>query len=556
MAKATDNARAIFGRAVTLAQAGERPAAIALFESLIGSDAPQVQVLSALVRLNLDNQAFIAAADHMMTLARLVPAPAQLLADAADIFSRAEDFDKADQAFGALHAALPGYATGYFNHAYMLRSAHRFPEALAMYDKALQHQIDSPEEVWLNKAVILSDHLRDDEAAAVCLETALQLNPNYLPALLNRANLYEEMSDRENAKALYERALDIAPGDPTAVARLLNLSKTGEADAALVAHAEKLAAAPHMKPRDVSSLRFALGKASDASGEYETAFQHYTAANKAAKELGPAYDRERTELFFADLRDLFSPAWFESMEPASEAAPVFICGMFRSGSTVTEQVIAAHPAATPGGELDYFVALANRALAPFPAAVREKTQDEFRQMAKQYLALLEERFPGAGLVTDKRPDNFLYIGLIKTLFPKARFVHTTRHALDNCLSVYFLELADSMAYAKDLMDTAHYYVQQARLMEYWKHLFPADIFTMHYDDFIARPREQAEELLTFLDLPWHEDCLQFHKLTNTVKTVSYWQVREPLYTRSSGRHRHYAEHLAAVTAYLKKEGRL
>jgi tetratricopeptide (TPR) repeat protein len=554
MAKSGQNTREIFSRAVTHAQAGERTAAIALFESLIGGDAPQIQVLSALVRLHLDDQSFVKAADHIMQLARLVPSPAQLLADAADIYSRAEAFDKAAQAFAALHVAMPGYATGYFNHAYMLRSAHRFEAALAMYDKALQHHIDGPEEVWLNKAVILSDHMRDDEAAADCLQKALEIKPNYLPALLNRANLYEEMSDRVNARAMYERVVEIAPENPVAVARLLNLSRAGELDDALIRHAEKLTTAKHVKPRDISSLQFALGKVSDASGDYEKAFGYYTAANVTAKALGPAYDRQAAERSFADIQDLFSAEWFSNAQPVSDASPTFICGMFRSGSTLTEQVIAAHPDATPGGELEYFVALANRALAPFPAAMQEKTLEEFRHMAAQYLALLADRFPGAKLITDKRPDNFLYIGLIKTLFPNARFVHTTRNPLDNCLSVYFLELADSMAYAKDIMDTAHYYVQQARLMDHWKRLFPTDIFTMPYDDFVARPRERAEALLTFLGLPWHDDCLQFHKLTNTVKTVSYWQVREPLYTQSSGRHRHYASHLGAVEEYLSAVG--
>jgi tetratricopeptide (TPR) repeat protein len=554
MAKNDENSREIYSRAVKHAQAGERTAAIALFESLIGGEAPQVQVLSALVRLHLDNQSFVKAADHMMLLARLVSAPAQLLADAADIYSRAEAFDKAAQAFDALHTAMPGYATGYFNHAYMLRAAHRFEEALAMYDKALLHHIEGAEEVWLNKAVIHGDHLRDDKAAADCLQKALDLNASYLPALLNRANLYEETSDRAKAREIYERVVEIAPENPVAVARLLNLSRASELDDVLVRRAEKLAVAPHVKPRERSGLLFALGKGSDVRGDYEKAFSHYTAANKTAKALGPAYDRRATEQFFTDIRDLFSADWFRHTENVSDTTPTFICGMFRSGSTLTEQVIAAHPDATPGGELEYFVALANRALAPFPAAVREKTQEEFRRMATQYLELLEDRFPGAGLVTDKRPDNFLYIGLIKTLFPNARFVHTTRNALDNCLSVHFLELADSMAYAKDLMDTAHYYVQQTRLMEHWKRLFPNDVFTMHYDDFVVRPREQAEALLAFLGLLWHEDCLQFHKLTNTVKTVSYWQVREPLYTESSGRHRHYAGHLDAVREYLRAEG--
>ena len=204
--------------------------------------------------------------------------------------------------------------------------------------------------------------------------------------------------------------------------------------------------------------------------------------------------------------------------------------------------------------MEYFVALANRDLAPFPTTLGIKNSEELETLADAYIQMLNNRFPQDKLVTDKRPDNFLYIGLIKTLFPKARIIHTTRDAMDNCLSVYFLELADSMSYAKNLLDTGHYYVQQATLMDHWKRLFPDDIFTMHYDTFVREPRETTEALLSFLDLPWNDSCLNFHTLTNTVKTESFWQVREPLYTRSSGRHRNYAAQLSELRHDLQAAG--
>ncbi|WP_417450470.1 sulfotransferase [Kordiimonas sp.] len=553
MANTDDHtARERYARAVQLAQAGERENAITLFEDLVGSDAPQVQVLSALIRLNLDERKFVTAADHMMVLASKVPGPAQLLADAADIYGRAEVYDKADAAYEALHKALPGYATGYFNHGFMLRSAHRFEDALAVYDRALALGIDSPEEVWLNKAAILSDHLRRDSDAEQCLRKALTINPAYVSALLNYANLHEERSNRDAAVTLYRRAAEVDPGNTTALARLINLSGTADAEHSLLKNAAKLAEAQNTPPSEASNLHFALGRSYDARGEFETAFKHYAEGNHLASHHAPLYDRKRSEAFFAAICDTFSADWFAGLPPVSMESPVFICGMFRSGSTLTEQIIAAHPNAMPGGELEYFVSLAARDVAPFPSGIQRKTMADFQNMAQDYLKLLHERFGDHALITDKRPDNFLYLGLIKSLFPKARFIHTTRHALDNCLSVYFLQLADSMAYARDLLDTGHYYVQQQKLMDHWNTLFPGDIFEMNYDSFIENPRQRATALLEFLGLPWHEDCLEFHKLRNTVKTESYWQVREPLYTRSVGRHRNYKNHLAPLQQYLEQ----
>ena len=158
--------------------------------------------------------------------------------------------------------------------------------------------------------------------------------------------------------------------------------------------------------------------------------------------------------------------------------------------------------------------------------------------------------PEAEIVTDKRPDNFLHIGLIKTLFPEARIVHTVRQPLDNILSVYFLHLDPAMGYALDLDDAAHWYGQYRRLMAHWKSLYPNDIHDLDYDGFVADPKPSLAALLDFLGLEWEEACLEFHEAGNAVRTASAWQVREPLYRRSSGRWRNYERHLQGVIDQL------
>jgi len=156
--------------------------------------------------------------------------------------------------------------------------------------------------------------------------------------------------------------------------------------------------------------------------------------------------------------------------------------------------------------------------------------------------MLIERFPEAINVTDKRPDNFLYIGLIKALFPQAKILHTVRDALDNCLSIYFLHLDPAMSYALDLMDVGHHYREYRRLMSHWQRLFGADILDVSYDSLVRDPKPQLEQILAFLGLDWDEGCVSVGP-GRTVKTASVWQVREPLYMHSSGRSRHYAKQL-------------
>jgi hypothetical protein len=237
--------------------------------------------------------------------------------------------------------------------------------------------------------------------------------------------------------------------------------------------------------------------------------------------------------------------------------PLFVCGMFRSGSTLVEQVLAGHPRMVPGGEIDWMLRLVAGPLAPFPASFARLDDAAIARLAAEYRAHVARLFPQAGpgdFVTDKRPDNFLYIGLIKQLFPDARIVHTVRNPLDNCLSIYFLHLDHSMSYALDLADIGHYYVQYRRLMTHWKTLYGADILDLDYDALVREPRSSIERLTAFAGLEWEEACLSFEQAQRAVKTASVWQVRERLYRRSSGRWQNYAAQLAPLQAYLRDAG--
>jgi hypothetical protein len=224
--------------------------------------------------------------------------------------------------------------------------------------------------------------------------------------------------------------------------------------------------------------------------------------------------------------------------------------MFRSGSTLLEQLLGGHPSITPGGELDFIPRAVSIVLAPFPDSFDSIPAEQLSRLAADYRAMLIERFPEAINVTDKRPDNFLYIGLIKALFPQAKIVHTVRDALDNCLSIYFLHLDPAMSYALDLMDIGHHYREYLRLMSHWKRLFGADILDVSYDALVRDPKPQLEQVLAFLGLDWDEGCVSVGP-GRAVKTASVWQVREPLYMRSSGRSRHYAKQLEDLRKYIE-----
>jgi hypothetical protein len=198
--------------------------------------------------------------------------------------------------------------------------------------------------------------------------------------------------------------------------------------------------------------------------------------------------------------------------------------------------------------------MVRRELAPFPAALDALDGAHSAALAARYETQRTAAFPQGGVLTDKRPDNFLYLGVARALFPDARIVHTRRQPLDNCLSVWFLHLDHGMPYATDLLDIAHYLLQQRRLMAHWDRLFGEAVHTLDYDALVQAPREALAALLNHCGLPWHEGCLDFHATAGAVRTASVWQVRRPLYQSASGRWRQYAAHLAPLRAALEAGG--
>ncbi|MDD2919183.1 sulfotransferase [Rhodoferax sp.] len=460
---------------------------------------------------------------------------------------------EAIKAYQRLLAMKPDLPDSWYNLGYLQQRMRLFEVALTSYSRALQYGVYCPEEVQLNRAVILAEHLGKTSEALSEIDLALQLNPRYVPALLNLGNIHEQCGERKQALAAYEAVLVIEPANALALSRLPNLKLAIGASDPLIERLERAIANPGITAAERADLGFGLGKALDSAAEYDRAFAAYSAANDASRLSahpgGARYDALAHERFIDRLVAAFPSHMSYSKQLAGPVQPLFICGMFRSGSTLVEQVLASHAQVTGGGEIDLLPTMAREHLMPL---LNESTgaiePSKLQQLRDIYLSKVAARFPGSKLVTDKRPDNFLNIGLIKLLFPEAKIIHTRRHAIDNCLSIFFLHLSRSMPYALDLLDIAHWYRQYERLMAHWKSVFGDDIHDVDYDGMVTDFEPTIRRLLSHCELPWDATCLAFHKTNTVVMTPSAWQVRQPLYTRSSGRWRHYERHLDALRA--------
>lgn len=453
--------------------------------------------------------------------------------------------EEAAKHYSTVLTIAPSRTKTRFNYARLLKQMGRRQDAIAEYRECIDQGIERPEEVFSNISVAYTE-LHQNQQASAALETALQHNSDYIPALFNLGLLREEQGSWPQAVSLYERILQQKPLHPGALVHLAN-GYVGTEDIKRLSD-QLLSSLSHNDTNelDQEELLYALGKLYDQTGQFDDSFGYYQQANELSKNRCEAYDRIGQERLVSNLIAHCNDRWLDSIKPVSQASFVFVCGMFRSGTTLLEQMLAMHPALQSGGEIDFF----QRHLSPFPDALLAMGMDQLRSLGQGYIDYLDECFTGEHVVVNKRPDNFLIAGLIKGLFPNSKILLTQRGVLDNCLSLYFQPFVQAQSYANDLIDSGHYYQQHTRLISHWQTLLGDNLLTVQYESLVKSTRESLQEALAFLDLEWSEDCLRFHETKNRIRTVSAHQVRKPLYSQSIARWRNYQQPLEALRTYL------
>jgi len=452
--------------------------------------------------------------------------------------------------------ANPSSANAAFNYALYLGKDGQFEAAVDTYRQALERGIDSPEEVHLNIANLYMDHLGENDRAKEHLERALAIRPDYFGAHFNLGNLAEQFGDREEVTRRFERCLELDPASEIALARLADAHRFEDPADPLIARLDKAAAVS----RD-SDVHFALGRAWEQVGDFDRAWKHFTRGNEMDRAALPPYRPAEMDAWVSRIAAAFDHEWLARFDGASHR-PVFICGMFRTGSTLLEQALAAHPAFTPGGESEFFPRLVARQLPSYPEGVADVSARQIEEWRAAHVRLCAgrgaecsaEAGASGSRLTDKRPDNFLYIGLIKAVLPSARFVVTERDWRDVATSIYSNRLGRQQNYSTSLENIRHYIRLQKRLVDHWAALLGPDLLRVAYEELVTRPEEVLRGLVEQLGEPWDERCLGFGGAGSSVKTASVWQVREPLHTKSIGRWRNYQRPFEAAFGMDLEDG--
>jgi Flp pilus assembly protein TadD len=462
-----------------------------------------------------------------------------------------------DEAIALYRSALaidPTMATVWFNLAWALRATRQFEGALHAYGKALMYGVNRPEEVMLNRAAILADHLFQPEAAEVELQQALAHAPQFVPAILNLGTLHEDRGQADAARSTYRRVLALAPGLGRAHARLAMIDLAeGQTSGARAALDTALLLAGN--PEDLTEILFAKASALDADGEFDLAFETLAEANELGRTgVSSPYDAIAQEQLVTRLIDAFQqPVSIETVNFDEEPKPLFVVGMFRSGSTLTEQLLARHPEIRSGGELEYVPASTRSMLAPYPESLRTLDGQAIGSLRTAYLQEMR-RISASGWTTDKRCDNVMHLGLIGMLFPEAPVIHTVRDPLDTLLSVLFVHFGEGVTYGFNQRDAAHYYIQYRRIMDHWRTLLPDAIIDIDYDRLVQDPSKEIAPIFDRLGLPVTGITMDEAVSDVSIRTASSWQVRKPIHQQSSGRSCNYARHLEPARQMLEAAG--
>jgi tetratricopeptide (TPR) repeat protein len=423
-------------------------------------------------------------------------------------------------------------------------------EAAASYARALELKPDYTE-AHIAAGKVLRQIGRIAEAEESCRK-ALELAADSSEALALLGEIQADRGRFDDAEQLFRRAIAIAPDQPEAWAGLVRYRKM-QPDAAWLAAAQRLLGKSMALGQEIN-LRYALGKYFDDVQDFDNAFSSYRLANELKKRSAPKYDGARLARRVDRIIALYDADWLRTarVQGHESRRPVFIVGMPRSGTTLTEQILASHPEAFGCGELRFW----HTACVDYESAALRGTEGRgaIAAAAEKYLSLLASFSADASRVIDKMPANFMNLGLIHAAFPHARILHMRRNPLDTGLSIYFQIFSNTHLYANDLEDIAHYFTQYSRLMAHWRSTLPkGTILEVPYEKLVADPEAGIREIVQFVGLPWDPRCLNFHETERTVVTASNWQVRQRISTSAAGRWRNYERYLGPLRSLTEPE---
>ena len=523
-------------RGLQLLRAGRIGDAVGVLRAALLTDAEDPDTHFALGAALLQAGEFAAAASSLTQAIARRPDFALAHRDLGTALDRQGLDGEAAAAYQRALALSPRLAGVHRRLAEIYEGRGGFLEAIACYEQAAAAARNTTEgRLCQVSALILK---RDFAAAEALARKAIALDPKSGDAHAALAGLLVTAGQTAEGSDHYARSLDLNPHLFGSWSGLVRARKFTSADQPPIDRMKAALATGKGGDPERMTLHFALGKLCDDAHDYAEAMRHFDAAN-AIRGRSTKMDRAGLAAWVDRIVQRFTPDLFEELGEfgTDDELPLLIVGMPRSGTTLVEQIVSSHPNIAAGDEIPFWT---RYGLSWEGANGENFTPKAVREKVAQYLAILREIGPQAARVTDKLPFNFRRLGLLHSLMPRARFIHCRRHPIDTCLSIYSIPFKARLDFVGNKSDLVFAYRQYERLMAHWRAILPAEQFLeVDYAQLIADREAQTRRIIAFTGLAWDDACLLPERNERSVRTASSWQARQPVYTTSVERWRHY-----------------
>ncbi|HPF78995.1 MAG TPA: tetratricopeptide repeat protein, partial [Alphaproteobacteria bacterium] len=467
--------------------------------------------------------------------------------DLADILYASDRLSEAETLFTEAMELVPDSPRLYIKLSGVLERANKLDEAIETIEKAIEKNPEMPE-VYHKQAMVYMMANRIPEALAA-LDKALELNPKFPGALGTKSDILQTHGDMEGARKAAEEGLAMNDKIPFLYFTLSKVKKFTADDPHFIRMQEiEEDSSKKFGKAQAISLQYALSKAHEDVGNYEKAFEHLKKANDM-KSMTVSFDRNAQAESYKKIKEFYTKEFFESVEGkgCDSDTPIFIVGMPRSGTTLTEQIISSHPDVFGAGELHY--------LSEVDQKNGGLSKNNCRELGEQYVEMIRainDESKNAEKITDKMPGNYMRIGQIVATLPNAKIIHCRRNPVDTCLSCYKQLFARGHYWTYRLDDMAEHYALYDDMMNYWRSVLPKDRFLeIDYEETVNDFENQARRLIDYVGLEWNDACLTPHKTKRSIMTASKGQVRKPIYKTSVEAWRRYEDQLAGLAKDLE-----
>ena len=398
--------------------------------------------------------------------------------------------------------------------------------------------------IWAELGTVLNKLAKYKDGRDAYLKS-IELKPDSPRVYLSLGHVYKTMGDIENSIESYKETIKHNNLSGEAYWSLANL-KTYKFSNNEIEEMEK-ALKSEMSDIEKCQMYFALGKAYEVEKDFDNSFKNYSKGNKIKKEESEYSSMDTTDntskvIQFFNEKKLMQLSSSKTLD----RDPIFVLGMPRSGSTLIDQIISSHSMVDGTQELPNIIKIAadlKRKNNLYPEILDEIDEDEITELGKKYLNGTRWARDSAPYFIDKMPNNFIHIGLIKTILPNAKIIDTRRDAMDTCFSCFKQFFARGQLFTYSLEDLGKYYSDYIKAMNHWHKVFGDQIYTVHYDNVINDTENTIKELIKYCELPFESECLEFYKSSRPVKTPSAEQVRQPIYKSGLNYWKNFEEHL-------------